>query len=90
MNNTAAQLPRHSQRAPIKIPIRLAVKHEGVDTVQWVKTVNLSKYGMCVETPVALSSGQAAYVMVGKAVVPSGYWRVVWASDHEAGLEFIV
>jgi hypothetical protein len=81
--------PRRSQRTARRIPIHVAVKQQGQDVVRTVNTVNFSKHGLRVETRLALRPGQAVYAMPTKANTPSGYCRVVWASEREAGLEFV-
>ena len=90
MKNPAdSPVPRRSQRTARRIPIHVAVKYQGRDLVRTVNTVNFSKHGLRVQTNLVLQPGQAVYAMPTKTNTPSGYCRVVWASEQEAGLEFV-
>ena len=89
MGTTARPNPRRSTRTARRVPINMAVKNQGRDLVRTVNTVNISKHGLRVQTNLVLHPGQAVYAMPTKANTPSGYCRVVWASEREAGLEFM-
>jgi len=89
MNPAASPIPRRSRRTTRRIPIHVAVKQQGQDVVRTVNTVNFSKHGLRVQTTLGLQPGQAVYAMPTKTNTPSGYCRVVWASEQEAGLEFV-
>jgi DnaJ-class molecular chaperone len=88
MGDSPGLTPRRSQRTAGKIPIRVAVKYQGQDLLRTVNTVNISKHGLRVQTNFALQPRQAVYVLSTGGKTPSGYTRVVWASQQEAGLEF--
>ena len=89
MGTRAGPNPRRSPRTSQRLPLHLAVKFEGQDVVSLVNTVNYSKHGMRVQTNLPLRPGQAVYALPAKAKLPSGYCRVVWANEAEAGLELV-
>jgi len=81
--------PRRWERTAKRIPILLAIRSQGQDQVRTVNTVNISKRGFRVKTDLALAPGQAVYTLPSAAHTPSGYCRVVWTQNGEAGLELV-
>jgi hypothetical protein len=81
--------PRRSQRTADKIPIHVAVKVQGQDLLQTVNTLDVSKHGLRVQTNLALQPRQVVYVLSNGDKSPSGYCRVVWTTQQEAGLELV-
>jgi hypothetical protein len=89
MENPARPTPRRSPRTARRVPVTVAVRNQGQDVVRTVNTVNISKHGLRVQTKLVLRPGQAVYALPTQGKLPSGYGRVIWARDHEAGLEFL-
>jgi hypothetical protein len=82
-------VPRRSQRISTRTPISVVVKKQGLETTLTAATVNISAHGLRVQTRRSLECGQAVYVLPGREKMRSGYGRVVWVTQAEAGLEFL-
>ena len=80
---------RRSERTNRAIPIRIALKSHGRDSMLMVKTVNISRHGIRVRTNLLLEPGQAIYAKPMGGNLPSGYCRVIWSREGEAGLEMV-
>lgn len=57
--------------------------------VRTVNTVNISARGLRVQSDLRFQPGQAVYAMPTRGKTPSGYLRVVWARESEAGLALV-
>ena len=78
--------PRTSRR----ITLQVALKSHGQDFTYNVNTVNFSKTGLRVQGPrLPWEPGQPVIALPNKSSIPTGYCRVVWVTESEAGLEFI-
>jgi hypothetical protein len=86
MGRPAGRAPRTSRR----ISLQVALKYRGQDFIYNVNTVNFSKTGLRVKAHrLPWEPGQPVIALPNKSSIPHGYCRVVWVSEHEAGLEFI-
>jgi hypothetical protein len=85
----ANSLPRRSRRIHRRTPVSVVVKNQGLETTLTAATVNISAHGLCVQTRRGLECGQAVFVLPSREKTPTGYGRVVWATQAEAGLEFL-
>lgn len=81
--------PRRSARTSKRTPILVVVKNQGLETTLTAATVNISARGLRVRTRRGLEPGQAVYVLPSREKTPTGYSRVVWVTQAEAGLEFL-
>ncbi len=81
--------PRRSRRISKRTPVSVVVKKQGLETTLTAATVNISAHGLRVQTRRNLERGQFVYVLPTRGKTPSGYGRVVWVSQVEAGLEFL-
>lgn len=82
-------IPRRSERVTKRLPVSLVVKNQGNETTLMASTVNVSPHGLRVQPRRSLQPRQAVYALPGRGVTPSGYCRVVWVTQAEAGLEFL-
>jgi hypothetical protein len=82
-------VPRRSERIPKRTPVLVVVKNQGLERTLTAATVNISARGLRVQTRRSLERGQAVYVLPGREKTPTGYGRVVWVTQAEAGLEFL-
>ena len=81
---------RRTPRTSRRISLQVALKCRGQDMVYNVNTVNFSKTGLRVQARrLPWEPGQPVIALPNKSSIPDGYCRVVWVSEHEAGLEFI-
>lgn len=81
--------PRRSRRISKRTPVSVVVKKQGLETTLTAATVNISARGLRVQTRRNLERGQFVYVLPNRGKTPSGYGRVIWVSQVEAGLEFL-
>ena len=91
--NDTPNIDRPDRRAPRtsrRIPLQVALKYRGQDMVYNVNTVNFSKTGLRVQAPrLHWEPGQPVIALPNKSSIPTGYCRVVWVNEDEAGLKFI-
>jgi len=81
--------PRRFERVAKRTAVSLVVKNQGNETTLMASTVNISPYGLRVQPRRSLQQGQAVYALPGREKTPTGYCRVVWVTQAEAGLEFL-
>jgi hypothetical protein len=82
-------VPRRSERVAKRTAVSLVVKNQGYETTLMASTVNISAHGLRVQPRRSLQQGQAVYALPGREKTPTGYCRVVWITQAEAGLEFL-
>lgn len=81
---------RRAPRVARRISLQVALKYRGQDLTYNVNTVNFSRTGLRVKAPrLPWEPGQPVIALPNKSSVPTGYCRVVWVNDREAGLEFV-
>ena len=81
---------RRAPRTPRRISLQVALKSRGQDLIYNVNTVNFSKTGLRVQARrLPWEPGQPVIALPSKSSIPTGYCRVVWVNEDEAGLEFI-
>jgi hypothetical protein len=89
MKPAASANPRRSARTTKRIPVNVTIKIQGKEQVLMVNTVGISRHGFRVQTSLPLERGQPVYATPRAPNAPSGYGRVVWIGDGEAGLELL-
>jgi hypothetical protein len=89
MDTSLGALPRRSERVAKRTAVSLVVKNQGSETTLLASTVNISARGLRVQPRRNLQRGQIVYALPGRERTPTGYGRVVWVSQAEAGLEFL-
>jgi hypothetical protein len=77
---------REFERVPTRISVELSLKYEGWEVKQSASIVDLSRGGLRIRTDPALDEGQVVYVYSEASVLPSRYYRVVWARAEGLGL----
>lgn len=79
--------PRRSPHVRETMPIRFAIASERYRLEHEGKTIDCSSHGLGIRTPVPLSCGEVAVVMMQGSVRTAVPTRVVWVHGTEFGIE---